>query len=134
MPRLAPQPDRSSVKVLTSNYKSLELQLRPQLDSSEISDLKYQFLQVRSKIRSIYDSKKPASKQPTKSFNPLAPHPEAELSKLKRKSFELLFRISEGSGFRELDLHHLTLEEAKIVVDKVLDHLEDLMEKHSSKR
>jgi hypothetical protein len=140
MPRLPTQPGSSTVKVVSSDYKYLELQLQPNLDAAEVADLKSQFLQIRSKIRSILDLKKPASRHSSKNYragtsdlNPQSSNPEAELSKLKRKSFDLLFKICQGTGFKELDLHHLTLEEAKIVVDQVLDHLEDQMEKHSCK-
>ena len=67
-------------------------------------------------------------------YNSLSSNLDDEINQLKYQSRELLFRISEGTGFRELDLHQLTLDEALNVVDKVLNHLEDQMDKRNCKR
>ncbi len=107
----------------------------------QVSDLKSQYLQVRSKIWPLLEERRSGNRNRNKFFksgvadlNALGLDVDNEIFRLENKSRDLLFRISEGSGFRELDLHHLTLDEAVTMVDKVLDHLEDLMEQQNCNR
>ena len=117
------------------------LRPEPKLEAYQISELQSQFLQVRRRIFQLLNERKEGNKNRNKFFktgvadyNSLGSNVDEGISRLEHKSRELLFRISEGKGFKDLDLHQLTLDEAIAVVDKVVEHLEDLMERESCRR
>ena len=96
--------------------------------------MKSEFIQVRNKIKSLLDSKVVASKNFNKfiksgtcNFNTMSGTPDEQIFKLRKRSFDLLFKMCKATGFRELDLHYMTLEESKTIVDILLDHIESEM-------
>jgi hypothetical protein len=139
--------------ITQSSYRKTDLQLdlggkddfpqkvKQDLDNLGQSDLQSAFLQFRNELRNLQKiyhscSMKIGTTAAAASNNLRLFRSDVDLkiSMLKKRSIYCIYQISRLSGFRRVDLHGLTLDEAYDLMIVILDHIYKILSSNYQKK